>query len=79
MGEVIRFNGVTCLDIEPDLILKEAVGKLKSVVILGYEENEEERRRTWTETWIARRMVPGQAVKCSYISSIVPLQSSASS
>lgn len=43
-GELVRFPGVTRLDTDPTLVLKEAIesGKLKNVVIMGYDEDEEE-------------------------------------
>jgi len=37
-AEIIRFNGVTRLDIDPDLVLKDAIGRLAGVVILGYDK-----------------------------------------
>ncbi len=42
MAEIIELgieNGMTCLDIEPDKLLNEAVGKLQSVVIIGVEHD----------------------------------------
>jgi len=43
-GELVRFPGVTRLDTDPVLVLREAIesGKLKNVVIMGYDEDEEE-------------------------------------
>ncbi len=41
-AEVIRFNGVTRLDTDPELVLESAVGQLESVVILGYTKDGEE-------------------------------------
>ena len=42
MGKVLPFGGLTKLDIPVDRILEEAKGKLDSVVILGYDKDEEE-------------------------------------
>lgn len=39
MGKVIEFNGATCLDIEPDKVLKSAEGMLKKVIIVGYADD----------------------------------------
>lgn len=43
-GELVNFPGVTRLDTDPALVLESALkeGKLKRVVILGYDEDEEE-------------------------------------
>lgn len=38
-AKVIRFPGVTRLDLNPDLILQEAVGKLEGCVIVGFDKN----------------------------------------
>lgn len=42
MGDVIKFDGVTRFDMPPDGILEEAIGKLESVVIMGYDKEGEE-------------------------------------
>ena len=42
MAKVIPLNNVTYLDIAPDRILENTKGKLESVVILGYDKEEEE-------------------------------------
>ena len=42
MSNVIRLPCVTSLDLDADVILEGAMGKLKSVVIMGYDENGEE-------------------------------------
>ena len=42
MGEVIQLGGVTRLDIPADRVLEGAMGKLKSVVVIGYDEAGEE-------------------------------------
>lgn len=39
---VVRFPGVTLLDIDPDVILKEAMGTLDKVLILGYTKEDDE-------------------------------------
>ena len=42
MGKILPFHGLTKLDIPVDRILEGAKGKLDSVVILGYDKDEEE-------------------------------------
>ncbi len=42
MSNVIRFNGITRLDIDPDVVLEAAVGKLEGVVVIGYDKDGEE-------------------------------------
>ena len=42
MGEVIQLGGVTRLDIPADRVLEGAMGKLKSVLVIGYDEAGEE-------------------------------------
>ena len=42
MSNVIRLPCVTSLDLDPDVILECAAGKLKTVVILGYTSDGEE-------------------------------------
>lgn len=37
MSNVIRLPCVTSLDLDPEVILEGAAGKLKTVVILGYD------------------------------------------
>lgn len=39
---VVRFPGVTLLDLDPDVILKEAMGVLDKVLIIGYTKDDEE-------------------------------------
>jgi len=39
---VIPFNGVTSLDIDPDMMLKNAAGTLDSVIIIGYDKEGDE-------------------------------------
>ncbi len=42
MSNVIRFNGVTRLNVEPDVVLEAAIGALDGVVVLGYSKDGEE-------------------------------------
>ena len=42
MAKVLPFHGLTKLDIPVDRILEGAKGKLDSVVILGYDKDEDE-------------------------------------
>jgi hypothetical protein len=42
MGDVVTFSGITKLDLPPDRILQDAVGKLEGVVILGYTKEGDE-------------------------------------
>jgi len=39
MSDVIAFPGVTKLDTEPDQILEQALGRLESVVICGFDKD----------------------------------------
>lgn len=39
MGKVIAFTGITKLDLPPDRILEGAVGKLDTVLILGWDKD----------------------------------------
>ena len=39
---VVRFPGITLLDLNPDDMLKEAMGKLDKVLIIGYTTDDEE-------------------------------------
>jgi hypothetical protein len=36
-SNVVEWNGVTRLPIDPDRVLKKAVGRLQEVVVLGYD------------------------------------------
>jgi len=38
-ADIFEFNGVTRLDLDPDRLLQAAVGKLESVVIVGYDKD----------------------------------------
>ena len=42
MSNVVKFTGVTFLDIPPDVILDGAKGKLESVIVIGYTNDGEE-------------------------------------
>lgn len=42
MSNVIRLPCITTLDLDPDVILEGTAGKLKTVVILGYDQDGEE-------------------------------------
>lgn len=42
MDNVIRFPGVTRLNIDPDVVLQEAIGKLEGVVIAGFTKDGDE-------------------------------------
>jgi hypothetical protein len=39
LGEVLKFNGVTRLDLNPDGVLEEAVGKLESAIVIGFDKD----------------------------------------
>lgn len=39
MTEVVRFPGITRLDLDPDVVLREALEKLEGVVIIGYAKD----------------------------------------
>lgn len=58
---VVRFPGLTLLDLDPDDMLKEAMGKLEKVLIIGYtEEGEEYISSSFadgpTAVWLLERM-----------------------
>lgn len=38
-ADIFEFNGVTRLDMDPDRLLQAAVGKLETVVIVGYDKD----------------------------------------
>ena len=42
MADILKFHGVTRLDLPPDRLLEEALGRLDSVVIVGYDKDGEE-------------------------------------
>jgi len=42
MSNVILFNGITKLDLDPDLVLENAKGELEGVILIGYDKDGEE-------------------------------------
>lgn len=42
MGKVIPFNGVTTLDLTPDIVLENLKGKFEGFVVVGYTPEGEE-------------------------------------
>jgi len=42
MAEILKFTGITFLDMPTDVILQSAIGKLESVIVLGYTNDGEE-------------------------------------
>lgn len=42
MSNVHQFTGVTKLDLPPDQVLEQAMGKLETVLIIGYDKEGEE-------------------------------------
>ena len=40
MGEVIGFSGGTRLDIDPDEMLQKNIGEYKSVILIGYNQDD---------------------------------------
>lgn len=42
MNNVVRFTGITKLDIHADHVLESAIGKLEGVVVLGYDKDGQE-------------------------------------
>jgi hypothetical protein len=41
MGDVVRFNGLTRLKMDPDVVLTEAVGNLETAIVIGYDKDGE--------------------------------------
>jgi hypothetical protein len=39
MSNVVDFNGITKLNLDPDRVLNKAIGELKDVIIIGYEKD----------------------------------------
>ena len=39
MSNVIDFSGITKLDLDPDRVLSNALGKLKEVVVIGFDQD----------------------------------------
>jgi hypothetical protein len=37
MSNIIPFNGITRLDLDPDRVLENTKGKLEGVIIIGYD------------------------------------------
>jgi hypothetical protein len=42
MSNVILFNGITKLDLDPDIVLESSKGKLEGVILIGYDKEGEE-------------------------------------
>jgi hypothetical protein len=42
MAEILKFTGITFLDMPTDVILQSAIGKLESVIVLGYTNDGKE-------------------------------------
>jgi hypothetical protein len=42
MSNVIPFNGITRLDLDPDMVLENTKGKLEGVIIIGYDKDGQE-------------------------------------
>jgi hypothetical protein len=42
MGEVVEFDGITTLPLDPDRVLQNAIGHLDRVVIIGLTKDGEE-------------------------------------
>lgn len=42
MSKIIPFTGITKLDLPPDQILEQAVGKLEGVIVIGFSKDESE-------------------------------------
>lgn len=40
-AEVVRFTGITSLPLDPDRLLREALGKLERVIIIGVDKDGE--------------------------------------
>lgn len=38
-AEVFIFNGITKLDLPPDRVLEQAIGKLQGVVVIGFDQD----------------------------------------
>ncbi len=41
MGDVIKFNGFSTVDLPANDVLNGAVDKIKTAVVIGFDENEE--------------------------------------
>ena len=42
MSNVVPFNGITKLDLNPDIVLENTKGKLEGLVICGYDKDGQE-------------------------------------
>jgi hypothetical protein len=61
MSNVILFNGITKLDLDPDIVLENTKGKLEGVILIGYDkEGEEYFASTYADggdvLWLLERM-----------------------
>jgi hypothetical protein len=61
MSNVILFNGITKLDLDPDMVLENTKGKLEGVILIGYDkEGEEYFASTYADggdvLWLLERM-----------------------
>jgi hypothetical protein len=61
MSNVILFNGITKLDLDPDMVLENTKGKLESVILIGYDkEGKEYFASTYADggdiLWLLERM-----------------------
>ena len=61
MSNVILFNGITKLDLDPDMVLENSKGKLEGVILIGYDkEGEEYFASTYADggevLWLIERM-----------------------
>ena len=61
MGDIIPFNGITRHDLDPDIVLEEAKGKLEGFVIAGHDkEGNEYFASTYADggdvLWLLERM-----------------------
>lgn len=36
-AQILDFNGITCLDLDPDRVLSKALGQLEGAVVIGYD------------------------------------------
>ena len=61
MSNVILFNGITKLDLDPDMVLENTKGNLEGVILIGYDkEGEEYFASTYADggevLWLIERM-----------------------
>lgn len=38
-AQILDFNGITSLDLDPDRVLSKALGQLKGAVVIGYDHD----------------------------------------